>query len=64
MILIPVLAGQSKFARSEIILYPPKQQIKHKEYAEDIIGLKNLIMNQGDRMYLLDQVDPISYTQN
>ena len=52
------LSRTPKHARSEIILYLKKQQIIHNKYKDDIISLKNLIINSRRQDVKEGQVDP------
>ena len=52
------LSRVPKYARSEIILYLQKQQIKHSKYKNDIISLKNLIVHASENDNTHGPVDP------
>lgn len=52
------LSRTPKHARSEIVLYLQKQQIIHNKYKDDIISLKNLIINSRRQDVKEGPVDP------
>jgi len=52
------LSRAPKYARGPIILYLQKQQILHKDYKDEIIALKNLIVHANENDHTHGPVDP------